>query len=62
MLCILEVILPDLADGLNKELERKRGTRDNVKLSKRVRVPLVQKRGTVNGNWAQEKRVLPWTY
>lgn len=58
----LEVVLPDLADGLNKEREGKRGARDDVKLNKGKKTPLVKTREQEMENWAQEIRVLLWTY
>lgn len=45
----LEVVLPDLADGSNKESEGKRRARDDVKLNKGKKTPLVKTRGTING-------------
>lgn len=57
--CILQVVLTDLADGLNKECEGERGAKDNVKvygLSKEEWgvlpfAPLVKTRGAANRKW-----------
>lgn len=59
--CILEVVLlSDLADGLNKEHEGKRGAKDSTKFTNGERAvlpfaPLVKTRGGISGNGSGNK-------